>query len=355
MIVSRFHPRACLIQSLLLISLAAIFFEGVIIADTLHLTEDGDWKNVSNDPQSKYLLAAARAKRMIAAGEGEQAQSALDQLKADFPDIAGDGLNAFIAAELLYAEGKWVKAVRGYNEFLDTWPNSQFYEAAMERQFAVATAFLGGQKRRVLKILKLSAHEEGVKVMNQIADRTGDGPMAKRALLAVAKSYEQRGLYLDAYEAWAEIYSRWSGGEMGSNSLLAMAQSLHSAYKGPKYDDSAIISARSYYQNFKLRYPTLADKHQVDEKIKMIDEQLAFKQFEIGQYYNRTGNSAAANLYYQKVIDDWPKSTAAKMAKEKIAGKDEPQLPKGNKKFRKKLFDAGNTILDTWFGVTKLL
>ncbi|HEW79915.1 MAG TPA: outer membrane protein assembly factor BamD [Phycisphaerales bacterium] len=90
-----------------------------------------------------------------------------------------------------------------------------------------------------------------------------------------------------------------------------MARCQHAAYKGPKYDASELISAKSYYENFKLRYPKDAEKFDVDKKLKQISEQLAEKQFDIGQYYQRSGNNQSANFYYQMVVDNWPVSTAA--------------------------------------------
>ena len=69
---------------------------------------------------------------------------------------------------------------------------------------------------------------------------------------------------------------------------------------------------------FRLRYPDQAKKHQIDKKLKLIEEQLAYKKLKTGDYYFDVGNIQSANFYYQMVIDGWPKSTAAKRAKEKI-------------------------------------
>ena len=295
---------------------------------TLHLGRDGQWKNSSDEPNGKFLLAASKIKQVIATGDIESALQQLSQIKADYPDITGPDLDFFMDAELLYAQGKWAKAVIKYDELLDTYPDSWLYDSALERNFSTATAFLTGEKRIVMKFLKLSSYEEGENIMHSIADRTGDAPIAKRALEAVAKSYETRGKYLDAYEAWADISSRWPTGKLGKDSLLQMAHALHSAYRSPKYDQSSLQSARSYYRNFKLRYPQDKNEYQIDEKINMIDEQLAYKQFKIGEYYDRTNSPQAANIYYQYVIDNWPDSTAAKMATEAMQSKKTTQEEK---------------------------
>ena len=49
-----------------------------------------------------------------------------------------------------------------------------------------------------------------------------------------------------------------------------------------------------------------------------IDERLAEKELIIADYYARTGSTTAANLYYQRIIDDWPTSSAGKTAEQKL-------------------------------------
>lgn len=324
-------------------------------AETLHLGSDGQWKNAADEPGGKLLLAAAKIKQVVSTGDTESALQCLAQLKIDFPDIAGPDLEIFTEAELLYAKGKWNKAVRKYDQLLDSFPDSWLYDSALERQFSVATAFLTGEKRTVVKFLKLSAYEEGEKIMHKIADRTGDAPIAKRALRTVAESYETRGKFLDAHDAWAEISTRWPTGEMGKDSLLRMAQDHHSAYKGPKYDSSSLLSAKSYYNNFKDRHSQLEGEYKIDDKINMIYEQRAYKQFRIGQYYDRTDSPQAANIYYRYVTEKWPDSAAAKMAKARIEENKTPaaETAKKDRKLGRKLFDAGNNFLDKWTDLLK--
>jgi outer membrane protein assembly factor BamD (BamD/ComL family) len=50
-----------------------------------------------------------------------------------------------------------------------------------------------------------------------------------------------------------------------------------------------------------------------------ITEQLAYKEYATGQYYQRTGNIQSANLYYNMVVTNWPESAAAKGAKNMLS------------------------------------
>src|SRR4030043_238081 len=163
----------------MLIAAAGVFVSPVFSAETLRLGEDGQWKAVS--AEDKYLLAVAEIKKLVNTGQTKAVGQAIDKLKKDFPEIAGPDLDAFMKAEMLFCEGKFTKAARAYDKFLAEFPTSEFYEAAMDRQFAIATAFLGGQKKRVLGVFKMSTYDEGIKIMEKISDRAGDAPIAINA------------------------------------------------------------------------------------------------------------------------------------------------------------------------------
>jgi len=298
----------------LLASSPLLFSEEGKGAETWRLGEEGQWKTVS--AEDKYLLAVAEIKKLVNMGETSAVRQAVEKLKKDFPEIAGPDLDAFINAEMLYASGKFTEAVRSYDKFLADFPTSEFYEAALDREFAIATAFLGGQKKRMLGVFMMSTYDEGIKIMEKISDRAGNAPIGVKAAVAVAQSYERRGKFAEAYHKWSEISSRWPSGQIGKDALLNMARCKRAAYHGLKYDASNLISAKSYYENFKLRYPEDANEIDVDKILKQMDEQLADKELNTAEYYRKTGNEQSANLYYQMVLDNWPGSTAAGTAKE---------------------------------------
>jgi outer membrane protein assembly factor BamD (BamD/ComL family) len=321
---------------------AGLLASSIFSAETWRLGESGQWETVS--VENKYLLAVAEIKKLVNMGETEAVGQAVDKLKKDFPEIAGPDLDAFIKAEMLYSKGKFTKAAKDYDRFLTEFPKSELYEAAIDRQFAIATAFLAGQKKTVLGgLFKIKGYAEGTKIMERISDQAGDAPIAKRASMAVAQGLEKRGKFAEAYYRWSEVSSRWPTGQIGKDALLGMARCKHAAYKGPKYDVSDLISAKSYYENFKLRYPAEADEFDIDGRMGQIDGQLAYKQFSIGRYYQQTGNKQSSNLYYQMVIDNWPGSIASEMAKQ--AMDEEKSDAKKGKKWKENIIEKLEKLL----------
>lgn len=330
--------------------LAAVL-SGMCGAETYHLGTDGSWQNVADTPQGEYLLAISAIKQQILSGEDEAVMEGLEKLQTEFPELAGEPIEAFIASEQLYIDGDLAKAAVSYRQFLDRWPDSVLYPVAMERLFSIGVAYLQGEKRTYFKVLKLPAFDDGVNLMWDIADRAGNSPIALRALTTLAENQERREKYFDAYQTWAEVATRWPTGKTGQEALLRMAQELHASYSGPQYDAGALQSAQSYYEDFIARYPAVAEQLKVADELALIREQLAYKQYETGFYYERTNKPDAAKFYYDKVIAEWPSTKAAVMARMRLEADAPPAV---NQTKKRKLFDVGNAFLDSWFGIEKL-
>lgn len=290
-------------------------------AETLRLNGSGQWKDASSTKEEEFLLRVAEMKKLVDAGQPDKVRKAIERLRADFPEIAGADFSSFTEAEMLLAKGKLTKAVRQYEKFLDDYPPSPLRDAALEREFGIAGDCLAGRRKRILLIFNLSRYDEGVKIMDKISDRAGSTDIAKRASLAVVRSFEKRHKYEQAYLRWSEIQTRWPTGQMAKDALVGMARTKYAGYRGPAYDGSGLISAKSYYENFRLRYPEESQKLQVDDILLRISEQLAEKQLGIARYYDRTGSTGPANMYYQEVVDNWPQSKAAQTAKEQLSKK----------------------------------
>jgi len=305
-----------------------LFLLSAVSADTWQLSKDGQFQSV--EQRDKFNQAVARIKQLAEEGDVEQFRSALDGLKKDFPEVAGAELDSFMNAELLFCEGKFEGAFRAYEVFLNRFGESTLYEAALERQFAIGSAYLQGRKKKVLRFFKIRGYAEGAKIMERIADRAGDSPVAQRALKAVARSYENRKKYGQAYLQWSIISSRWPTGPIAKEALLGMAESKHAAYRGPRFNSSSLIGAKSYYERFKLVYPEDSKELDIDKRLDLIEEQLAYKKFQIGKYYQRTseGQSDAnqpnpVGIYYNAVLKTWPQSVAAKMTEEAMQSEKE--------------------------------
>lgn len=293
-------------------------FCGFAFSQTLVFDADKGFSDFSQKADSQLLSKIAEFKSLVSQNKASQAKSSADELMANYPGLAKEGFADFVSSEIYYAKRNYLKAGKEYDNFLDNYPNSSLYEAALERQYDIAVAFLQGQKVRKLIFLRLSAYEEAAKMLENIADRTGDAAIAKRALFTLAENFERRKKFLDAYQVWSDISSRWATGETGKLALFGMARSLHSSYRGPKFTATNIDSAKSYLTTFAERYPQDAQELGVLASLELIEQQKAFKNYETAKYYVRVENVPSAEIYYDSVIENWQDSAAAQLSKKEL-------------------------------------
>ena len=283
---------------------------------TWRLQQDG-WVDVATEPQGQYVLDVAEFKQYVATGQAKEAEKALAQLKEKYPNIVGEDMDAFSKGEILYSQRKFIKAFEQYDRFMNAYPQSALNDSALERQYEIARAFLYGQKRSLF-VFRIRAYEEAAGMIERIVERTGDAPIAKRSMKTLAQSYEDRGEFTEAYYRWSDTWDKWPSGQIGADALLGMADNLHASYRGPKYDASMLNSSRDYYEQYIAKYSLWAQEQGISTIIDEIDEQIAEKQLDIAMYYERTSSVTAANLYFQRIVDEWPNSVAAKIATGKL-------------------------------------
>lgn len=317
------------IQLAALLIITALTPFSTVSADIWRLDSDQNWTAIS--PQDKFLVAVAEVKKLVNTGQTEIARLAYEQLRKDFPQLDGPDLNAFIEAELLFSQGKFTKAYRAYSKIITENPQSRLSPAVFDRQFAIGTAYLGGQKKRILKIVNLKGDAEGIRIMEKITDAVGiQSPLGLRAALAIAENYHKRELFNDEYLKWWEISLQYKTGQIAKDALIGMAAAKHAIYnrhpeeKRPFYDPANLSTARTYYQRFVSTYPEDAKRLGIDAIIEQIDEQLAEKQLTIARYYHRTGHVQSANLYYDMVLQDYPQTNAAQAATQARTGRIQP-------------------------------
>jgi outer membrane protein assembly factor BamD (BamD/ComL family) len=323
--------------------------------ETQRLDRAGKWQTIPDTADGVYMREIAEVKQLVDTGQVKAAEKAFDEFRLKYPELSTyeiEAFNTLIEAELFYTKKKWTKAVRKYDFFLDNWPESAFRSAALDRQHSIAEAFLAGEKRRFLKIIKLSAYEEADNIMHGIENREGDTPRSQRALVALAEGYQKRGKFLDAAEAWVEVKGLWPAGQIGENALYQMAVSQDRAYKGSRYDNTTLLTAKTYFSDYRREYTHLAVDRGVDAKMSAIEEKLADKEYATGFHYENSENIYAAKLYYEHIMAKWPDSAAAESAKTRLSviksGKTDEAT---KKKLQRKAFDVTTIFLDKWFGL----
>ena len=75
------------------------------VSETWQFGGDQEFQSLEDNPEGKFLLEMTKIKDLIDQGKSGQLPGALEDLKAQFPDIAGPDLDFFLEAEMLTTQG----------------------------------------------------------------------------------------------------------------------------------------------------------------------------------------------------------------------------------------------------------
>jgi len=226
----------------------------------------------------------------------------------------------YLLAQVYFQSGDRIRAFYHLDELLDTYPASRLYPAALELQYVIADDYLNGHKDTFLGFPILSMEDEAVEMLFRLQERAPGSPVAEQALKRTADYYfnsSQFDLAADAYQAFLRTYPR-------SNDVptvrLRQAFSSLARFRGPRYDATPLIDARAQFKMIELQYPNLSAENNVPQWVAHIDSDLSRKAYNTGDFFRRTGKLHGAVYMYRYVVQTYPNSPEAPLAKKALAG-----------------------------------
>lgn len=245
-----------------------------------------------------------------------------------------------LAARALFLSGDRIKAFYYCDELLDTFPESPYYQPALELQYQIADEYLKGYKRKFLGIPVIDAEDEAIEMLFRLQQRSPGSQLAERALLRTADYFYADGQYDlagDAYAAYARSYPR--SPEL-SRVRLRQAWSYLAQFRDAKFDATPVIDARAQLTDLMASNPQLAEEENIGALVDRIDSSLAEKLNVTANYYRRAGKPASAAYLYEQVLKTYPNTPEAERARaalerlpasarEPVAPPQAPQLPPG--------------------------
>ncbi|MFC1765219.1 tetratricopeptide repeat protein [Planctomycetota bacterium] len=290
--------------------------------------EDSVQRPILNPRRSARLLERIETgQAAVDERQYRDAKKIFKQIEQEYADLTEFDLGVFTSAELYLAKDKRSKAAKRYRDLVDDFPQSELVDPSNLRLFEIGEYYLGGPVIANFIFFKIRGQSRGIKILEELTEDVGlsePNGLGVRSTVMIAKNLESRNKVQDAYLKWLELATAWDDGPLGKMALLGMSRTKLAAYDLPPekrrvyYNLANLTNARQYYERFAIEFPEDANDLGVVEKIHDIDEMIATHQLSIAQFYQRTGKTRAANLYYDMIVENWPESAAAQTAREML-------------------------------------
>jgi outer membrane assembly lipoprotein YfiO len=225
-----------------------------------------------------------------------------------------------LLAEAYYQGGDRLDAFYTCDQLMDDHSDSPLFYKALELQYKIADAFLGGFKRRFLGMAIVGAEDEAIEMLYRIQQRSPGSPLAEKALLRTADYYyatSQFDLSGDAYSMYVRQYPR---SPMTPRARLRAAFSSLAQFRGLPYDATPLLDARAQLIDVATTYPDLARDENLQDVMGRIDKSFARKILQTADFYVRTHDPASAVYEYRFLTQAYPNTPEAETAKRALEG-----------------------------------
>ena len=215
--------------------------------------------------------------------------------------------------------GHYWQAFNRLEKLLNGSPSGRFYERGLNLEYDVAEAFLQGKKKLIWGFIPLPAQDDGLEILQRIAERFPGSGLAERSLLRVADYHFNQREWQDAADAYIRYQTLFPNRDAAGYAEFRAAQSYYNDYRGSAFDDTPLLEARQRFEAYQARRPTEASRQGVGQTLTEIELAEAKKSFEVGEFYVRTDKPKSAAYYYRQTASRFPGTLYAQKSQAALA------------------------------------
>lgn len=281
--------------------------------------ETDEWQELPPAPPGTPPDELARARALLAEGKARDANRLLEDWVKANPDHERYLEGVFLYGESFFERELYWEAYEQY-EIVAENGSGELYRLVLRREMDVARAFLAGKKRRVLKIFRMPAYDDGIKILDRVWERIPGTRLGEVALKLKADYFYNNGELQSAQDEYVNMTREYPSGRYSRVAALRAADAAAAAFPGIAYDERPLLDAQERYQAVLRVYPEYAEQQNVPQRLEGIRSQRADKDLYIAKWYERTQRRGAAEFYYRQILLDWPDTLAASEARTRLRG-----------------------------------
>ena len=304
----------------LLAVLAVLFGAGVAHAQWTWTPQTGRWVNLRRLPKETPELQFEYARGLMLEGKLAQARSETDKFYKFYGDSELADDNQFLRAEIQLARGKMTDAADTLQALLSSYPDSELYDAAIQKQYEIGDALFERGKakmqRRWWRPMKGRMLKRSAEVYAMVIDNRPFAPEAAKAQYKVGQVQFTRGKYLAATFEYNRVIGDYPASEWVLQAMHGLAECYYAMALPPEYDQGPSILAMRKIDDFSERYPADAHVEALAGKRVEMEANIAAQRLQTARFYEKRRNFEAAGIYYEIVAQEFPGTDAAADARD---------------------------------------
>ena len=268
-------------------------------------------------------------RKMVAQDQGKQAAKAAKQWIKDHPNHPMLAEAYLVSGDAKVLQKQYFKSLFDYEYMIRTFPNSEHYHLALEREFEVASIFASGTKRIWMGMRSLSAYGEAEELFIRIQERAPGSLIGEKASLELGDFYFKRGEMRSAAEAYQLFLENYPRSRFRERVMLRRVEADLASFNSPVFDPTGLLDASIHIRQFEQEFPASAQRLGTQALLVRVADSLAAKDLHTAKWYEKRKKDNVSAVYmYKRIVKDHPQTAAAREAEQALA-RLEPTLAGG--------------------------
>jgi outer membrane protein assembly factor BamD (BamD/ComL family) len=290
------------------------------------------------DPSQRKEKFAAAAEKYLAAARR-------------WPDSALEEAAMMMVGESRYFADQYPKAEAAYEELIKKWPNSTYMDKVAARRFTLARWWLAKHKKNPRSLVQpnftdaslphFDTFGSAIRIYDRIRLDDPTGKLADDATMAAASAYFESEKYRLADHYLADLRENFPNSPHQFQAHLLGVMCKLKIYQGPDYNDRPLEEAEELIEQIYRQFPdhVAEEREHLEKAFAEVRVRKARRRHYYAKYYERRGEYGGARYYYSKIVEEFPNSSLAEMAQERIGEiAERPERPPQRVPWLVKLF-----------------
>ena len=233
-----------------------------------------------------------------------------------WPDSALEEQAIFFQGESYFFADRYVQANRAFELLINEYSGSAYLDKAEERRYVISKYWLELSESGPMVALndpkrpRFNVAGEARRVLHNIRLDDPTGKLSDDATFELANAFLKSGRYYEAADTYEDLRRNYPGSKYLFDSHMLELEARLKSYNGPSYDATPLAKAEDLIKTIVQQFPkeSKANLKVLEQQAALVNNQLAQRDYELGQYHERRGENRAAQLCYATVAEKFPES-----------------------------------------------
>lgn len=261
----------------------------------------------------------AKAKAADDAGKRSSAIKQYERMADRYPFAPSAAQARFRQAELLEEEGDILKSFQAYQKFLTRYQGSGLYSKALDRQARMAQAAADGDVKSSFAGLKTKlSTDKTVEMLAAVRDNAPRSVTSAKAQFTIGELHQGKKESKKAIEAYRKLVQDQPESSYAPEALFRVGMVFMEEADRGNRNQATLELSREAFSDYLLQYPGHSKNAEARRMMGNIGSREIGRSLEIAEFYDKSGQTESAKIYYREVLKQAGSGDAHNKAKARL-------------------------------------